>query len=387
MPPDIPQLNKLPRTYLIGAPLVVADAQTIVPSGAILVSGATIIKLGYFKDLRHEHSSVFSIFLSGIILPGLVNAHTHMDLSSLGPLPGPPAGFTPWLVDLVRRRSLLPQHARSAGFRSGVRLALKSGTTCIGDIASIAFPPASIDIRSRHSILSRSGLRATTFFEALGLDPAKAKEHARLLKERLLRAGSTSSPSGRVRSGVSIHAPYSVSDDLASSVARLARRRSLPLAVHLLETPFERSRPRRRPAFRDYCAAFGWNPAWLDDRPSSPLEWLDRHHLLTPDTLAIHGIHLNRREISVLARRKISLVLCPRSNLYLHGKLPPVHNFISRGVPLAIGTDSLAGNSSLSLWDELRAIHERFPEIPPSRLFQMATAGGAAALENQQCRR
>ncbi|MBI3393228.1 MAG: amidohydrolase family protein [Nitrospirae bacterium] len=303
-----------------------------------------------------------------------------MDLTALGPLDGPPRRFVPWLLDLIHRRSLLSPRVRSAGFQSGLHRALASGTTCIGDIASLGFPPSSLEIPARRSFLARSGLRTLTFFEVLGLDPSQARERASALDSRVRKHAPGVSRLRRLRFGISIHAPYSVSDDLAHPVARLARRRSLPLAVHLLETAFERSRPRHRSAFREYCAAFGWNPAWLDDRPSSPLEWLDRHHLLTPDTLAIHGIHMNQREISVLARRKISLVLCPRSNLYLHGKLPPVHNFISRGVPLAVGTDSLAGNSSLSLWDELRAIHERFPEIPPSILFHAATAGGAAAL-------
>ncbi len=373
-------LRKPPPVYLIGASLVIPDADSVIPNGAMIVRGSMIEKISTFNSLRHEYSSIPCGFSNdSIILPGLVNAHTHMDLTALGPLDGSPRGFVPWILDLIHRRSLLSPRARSAGLQSGLHRALASGTTCIGDIAS-DFPPSSLEIPARRLYLARSGLRTLTFYEALGLNPSQARERASALDSRLRKHAASVSRLRRLRVGVSIHAPYSVSDDLASSVARFARRRSLPLAVHLLETPFERSRPRRRPAFRDYCAAFVWNPAWLDDRPSSPLEWLDRHHLLTPDTLAIHGIHLNQAEISVLARRRISLVLCPRSNLYLHGKLPPVHNFISRGVPLAIGTDSLAGNSSLSLWDELRAIHERFPELPPSILFHAATAGGAAAL-------
>ncbi|MEK6814234.1 MAG: amidohydrolase family protein [Nitrospirota bacterium] len=381
MPADISFLRKPPPVYLIGASLVIQDARTIIPSGGLLVRDRIVEEVCTFKALRTEHSSSFYRFLpDSIILPGLVNAHAHIELSSLGPLNGSQNGFVPWLIDLVRRRALISPGARSAGFRMGLNSILASGTTSIGDIASFGFPAESLDIPARRSYLARSGLRTLTLIEALGLDPSQARDRAAALDNRIQENARPVSPFRRLRFGVSIHAPYSVSDDLASSVARLARRRSLPIAAHLLETPFERNVPRRRPAFREYCAAFGWDPAWLDDRPSSPIEWLDRHHLLTPNTLAIHGIHLNQREMTALARRRISLVLCPRSNLYLHDRLPPVRELVGRGVPLAIGTDSLASNFSLSLWDEIRALHERFPEIPPSRLFEIATAGGAAAL-------
>ncbi|MBI3392092.1 MAG: amidohydrolase family protein [Nitrospirae bacterium] len=373
----------LPKRFIIGAKFVVHDAKNILRSGGFLVDSGRVVEVRRFNELCRLSSSIpFTYFSDHVIIPGLVNAHTHIELSALGPPSGPAEGFLDWLIQLVRARSALDPVKRASGFILGLNAALASGTTCIGDIESLGFPPTPAEIESRQTILARSGLRAVSFLEAIGLDPAEAGKRASCVRRGRPQPGSTTDKAHRrLLAGLSLHAPYSVSDELAARVASLARRYSLPVSVYLLETPFERTMPGRLRDFRRYCATFNWNSSWLNHRPSSPLDWLGRHGLLNQRTLAVHGVHLNRREIATLARKKISLVLCLRSNLYLHGKLPPIAHLVAQGVPLAMGTDSLASNSSLSLWDEMRAIldHGR-PILTPAAIFSMATEGGARAL-------
>jgi cytosine/adenosine deaminase-related metal-dependent hydrolase len=183
--------------------------------------------------------------------------------------------------------------------------------------------------------------------------------------------------------GLSPHTPYTIGEEHLPGIRETAATHALPLAIHLSESAaetdfiFETSGP----LATDFYPFVGWESYLPPPRRCSSTTLLDRHGLLTPATLAINCVHLNLDDARILKERGVSIALCPRSNERLDVGLAPVSLFRKLGIPLALGTDSLASNDSLSLWDEMRFALDAFPkDLSPADLFRMATSDGAAAL-------
>ncbi len=158
---------------------------------------------------------------------------------------------------------------------------------------------------------------------------------------------------------------------------------NLPLAIHISESAAESDFifDSSGPLATDFYPFVGWERYLTPPRRCSSTELLDRHGLLTPATLAVHCVHLNLADAKTLKERGVSIALCPRSNERLDVGRAPVALFKKLGIPLALGTDSLASNDSLSLWDEMRFALDAFPhDLSPADIFRMVTIGGAAAL-------
>ncbi|MDD3620072.1 MAG: amidohydrolase family protein, partial [Desulfobulbaceae bacterium] len=183
--------------------------------------------------------------------------------------------------------------------------------------------------------------------------------------------------------GLSPHAPYTLASDLLPGIAAASRQRGLPLSVHLAESADE-----DRLLFdstgalaEELYPLVGWQGYLPPARRTTPARFLDAGGLLGTTTLAVHCVQLTPADAQLLKARGVTICLCPRSNERLAVGRAPVQLFKKLGIPLCIGTDSLASNDSLSLWDELRfALDAYAGALTPDELLQLATSGGAAGL-------
>lgn len=309
------------------------------------------------------------------LLPGLVNAHTHLELSWMaGAIPRADS-MIDWIRGLMRERSSGPADGEASLTRAAthaIEQAKSTGTVLIGDVSNILITPG---------LLVSLGMDAVVFHELLGFTPVDPEGLVRqgwarvddLERERRQTSGST------IDYSVVAHAPYSVSPALFGAIAR-ARRRA-PLAVHLAESTDELEFLRTgRGGFRRLLQDLGvWSDAWHPPG-CDPVEYLDRLRYLSPGCLIVHGVHLNVASLERLRDAEAVIVTCPRSNEWVGAGVPPVAHFYSSGVRVAIGTDSLASVSTLNLFDELAALRRIAPEVSAASLLDSATRAGAVAL-------
>ncbi|HXG13474.1 MAG TPA: amidohydrolase family protein [Gemmataceae bacterium] len=296
------------------------------------------------------------------ILPGLVNAHTHLDLSGMRGLAPPSPDFTAWLRQVIAYRRSRPPEQVQADIRAGLEECLRLGTTLVGDIASEG---ASWDA------LAGAPLRAVVYRELLGLPPERAEQALASAKTWL----ETHPATATCRSGLSPHAPYSVRHSLFARSAWLAWGHDAPLAVHLAESreELELLRHRRGPLVSLLCERGVWSPGGLVSSPTQVM----RLCKAAGTRLFIHGNYLSP---GTRFARAASLIYCPRTHAAFGHPPHPWREFLKRGVRVALGTDSLASNPDLDLLAEARFLHQRHPDVPGEVLLRMATLSGAEAL-------
>jgi cytosine/adenosine deaminase-related metal-dependent hydrolase len=308
-----------------------------------------------------------------IILPGLVNAHTHLEFSDLDrPLPAG-GGLPAWIERVVAmRRSRAAAHADEAArlraaVVSGLEQSAAAGVTAIGEIATAAHPMA-----------TAGGPLVRVFRETLGLSSVAMHAARSSLRRDLDRMSAEGTCTG-----ISPHAPYSVAEPLGREVVGEAVQRRLPVMMHLAESRDEAELlATGGGAFRTLLEQLG---AWQPDSPPRLLPVADWITLLAkaPRGVVVHGTFLaeDQTALSRLTRHRdrLCVVVCPRTTLALSGRLPPVEAFRAAGIRLAIGTDSRASNPDLSVLAECRTLVEG-GGVSPSAALTMATRQGAWAL-------
>jgi aminodeoxyfutalosine deaminase len=302
------------------------------------------------------------------LLPGLVNAHTHLELAWMAGRIPPADSMVGWIRSILELRALGTADAdATAAMRDAARAMRESGTVLAGDISNTLASPF---------ILREAGIGGVVFHELLGFavtDPAS------MVTDAWARVDRLGHPSRRLHFSVVGHAPYSTSPALLSEIA--IRRREQPLSIHLAESAGElKLLHDGRGPMRSLLLELGvWRHDWTVPA-CGPVEYLERLGYLQPGLLAVHGVHLRPEEIERLRDRGSVLVICPRSNEWVGGGVPPVSRFYASGIRIAIGTDSLASVPSLSLFDELAAVRRLAPEVSAANLLASATAVGARAL-------
>jgi cytosine/adenosine deaminase-related metal-dependent hydrolase len=196
-------------------------------------------------------------------------------------------------------------------------------------------------------------------------------------------SAAKSCEAGQMTTGLSPHSPYTILEEHLPRICEAAALQRLPLAIHISESAAETDfvYDSSGPLATDFYPFVGWERYLMPPRRCSSTELMDRHGLLTPTTLAVHCVHVNIADARILKERGVSIAICPRSNDCLDVGRAPVALFKKLCIPLALGTDSLASNDSLSLWDEMRFALDAFPhDLSPAELFSMVTIGGASAL-------
>jgi cytosine/adenosine deaminase-related metal-dependent hydrolase len=300
-----------------------------------------------------------------VILPGLVNAHTHLELSWMAGQVPPAPSMPAWAERLIGLRASAGGDAAEP-IRAAVEQCRAAGTALVGDITNTL---------AAYGVLLDSPLSACVFREVIGFGGADPGLAVGAVREELARLP----PSARLKPSIVPHAPYSVSPALLTAIAREAP--GSPVAVHLAESVEELEfLASGTGAWRSLLERLGaWNAQWQVPR-CGPVEYLARCGLLTGRLVAVHGVQLTGDEVRRLAGAGATIVACPRSNRWTGAGDPPIGRFYESGVRVAIGTDSLASVPDLNLFQELRALRALAPEVPARRLLESATRSGAEAL-------
>ena len=345
-----------------------------IPGGALAVEAGEIVALGTLDILRAVCPGPVTEYPGCVIMPGLVNAHSHLELTHFPSwkmrhgMDYAPRTFVDWLIQVVKvRRGLTADDIRQS-VREGIRISLESGTTAMGEI---------LTCRDLIPLYVESPLAGRLYLEAIGQEPA----HCETLLRELGQAATLSS--GGFLPGLSPHTPYTLSESFGRELGKRAREWLLPCAIHVAESAAEGAFlfDSTGPLADTFYPHVHWEQYLPPPRKSTAVRYLDALGLLTPETVAIHCVHVTPDDAAILKEREVSIVLCPRSNDRLNVGKAPAHLFKKLGIPLALGTDSLASNDSLSLFDEMRYVEQQWPGLfPPEELIYLATLGGARAL-------
>jgi cytosine/adenosine deaminase-related metal-dependent hydrolase len=343
-----------------------------IEDGVLTVEGPRIVDAG--RAVAGDVQDVTD-FGNAAIVPGLVNAHAHLEFSGLtGPLGERDMPFAEWIRAVVawRREG---QRDVGAAVDRGLRESQAHGTTALGEITTAVWSADAPDVQA---CFESAALETVVFRELIGFSAASVP--AKLADARAF--ASTLPRSDRWRHGLSPHAPYSVHPELLRECVALARSEGLPLAMHLAETREElellsSGRGPLRQLLEDLRGP--WEEGVLA-RGSRPIDYL-RQLAGAPRALVIHGNYLADDEMDFLAERAatMSVVYCPRTHAYFGHDEYPLATMLKRDVRVALGTDGRASNPDLNLWEEMRFVAER-GQVAPAAVLELGTLAGATAL-------
>ena len=334
--------------------------------GAVVVEDGRIVWVGRAGDEPSLSGKRVVELGRAVLAPGLVNAHTHLDLTVMsGLLDGLP--FFEWIRAVVACRDALTPDELLDSARAGIISGLEAGVTTYADTAPVAAP---------FDAMLELGVRGIAYQEVFGPDPAEASAASGALDKRV--ALLCQRESRLVRVGVSPHAPYSVSDELFVAVAALARRKRLPIATHVAESDAESTFiVRGAGPFAEFLRGRGIGVAV---RADSPVALLERLGVLGADVLLVHCVTCDDRDVAAVARGGAGVATCPRSNSYFaHGRAP-VAAFRRAGVAVGVGSDSMASNVSMDPLLEAAAALAGDAGSTAADRWNLATLGGARAL-------
>jgi cytosine/adenosine deaminase-related metal-dependent hydrolase len=338
--------------------------------GAVLVEHDVVVDVGTRADLQQRHGDVRVREWRGVMTPGLVNAHAHLEYGPpFADLAAADLPFAQWIAQLTARRQGMTDVDWQVGARGSVHQLLKSGTTAVADIVTRG--PAI-------SVAGSAGLQGISYAELAGVD-AKGWPMALERLELLL------STTGREQ-GVSPHTLYTLSSQVFRDLVTLARERGMRLHPHLAETADEAEWVLSGTgAFAGFVERFGFEfELHGKGAGTSAVQHCDELGGLGPDVHVAHGVHVDAQDRALLRERETVVALCTRSNAVLRAGEAPVADYLSEGSPVAIGTDSLASVPDLDLLAEARATRDlarkQGLEHPEEAIVRALTLGGAQAL-------
>jgi len=367
-----PPLGEIRFNMIITAKWLVPVTSEPIEDGAVFIDEGKIVDFGPSKAiLKNYPGQKIREFKGGILLPGFVNAHTHLELSlfegkiRLG-------NFENWLFELVTKIRTISEDQWRASCEKGVKQLIQSGTTTVGDIAATGF---SIDA------LLNSGLRAKVYKEAISPSDDHLKDFF-VIVDYLRKKISNS----LVEIGISPHSPYTVSQKALEKLNAFARDAGLDFCMHVAESKAEEQylKSGSGPIVDLFKSKFKL-PLEIKPPSSSPVAYLKnvgaRHAvpLLNNRFTAIHAVQVSETDLTILKDAGSRVVLCPVSNQNLAVGLPPVDLYQEAAFGFALGTDSLASNSSLDIVKEAAFTSDNF-DIGAKDLLKALTINGAKAL-------
>ncbi len=336
-------------------------------NGAVVVEGDRIRAVGPANQVLASFKGLVCDHGAGAILPGLVNCHVHLEFSALaGQIPPQPV-WEKWLQAALAASEELTAGEVEAGIIRGLEELHRNGAALVAEVSNTG---------ASWPFLAQAPLAYHLFYECLGfdlLDRFELPEKFPFFAQPEVAASPWVSAAA--------HAPYSVSAALFQAVAHWNGERGRPQMVHLAESRSEMSfLAGGNKFFENLLKRRGrWVEAYQPPG-SSPAAYLEGLGFLGPRTLAVHGTRLEAEDVALLARTGTWLVLCPRANRFTGAGTPPVAKLMRAGAPLALGSDSLAGNWDLNLFAEMRWLHRNFPAYPGDLWLRLATLNGARAL-------
>lgn len=359
---------------------MILRARTLLPmdgppvdDGAVAVVDGRVVAAGPCSSVVASLPGAVEDLGEVVLMPGLVNAHCHLDYTAMAGLIPPPRDFPDWIKSILTLKAGWSDAEFAESWRLGASQLLRTGTTTVANVETM---PGGLAARR-----AATPVRVHSFLELTGVRSRRDPEE--IVAEAVVAMSECEGQHGGV--GLSPHAPYSTLPALLWVAARVSRERGWRLTCHLAESlaEFEMYMYRRGPMFD-----------WLhSQRPcddcgrGSPIHHAAAQGLLGPDLLAVHANYLWHDDAALLARSGTSVVHCPRSHDYFRHQRFPGADLEAAGVNLCLGTDSLASVRTapgatpvLSLFDEMAMLRSRDTRHGPEAVLRMATVNGARAL-------
>jgi aminodeoxyfutalosine deaminase len=346
----------------------------LIDNGALVIDNGRITWIGPWPQLPIELAEDVLDLGEVVLMPGLINAHCHLDYTNMGGHIPPPSSFPDWIKTILSFKAHWSFSEFAESWLNGARMLLDSGTTTVADIESAPELPA--------ETWKATPLRIVSYYEMTGVKTRRPPEE--ILREALHWLEGLPKLPGK-EGAISPHALYSTTPDLMRKAAHFARERDLLVSTHLAESESE---------FQMFTAGGGPFYDWLkgqrdmsDCGQGSPVQLASQYGLLNDKFLAVHVNYLAPGDADLLGQARASVVHCPRSHDYFEHASFPFDELKNAGVRICLGTDSLASsrkekgvNPRLDLWDEMRLFSRKYPKVAPREIFEMVTSVPAAAL-------
>ncbi len=356
------------------ARIVMPVSQPAIEDGAVIVSRGCVAAVGRWRDLRRKAPAQTCDLGEVILLPGLVNAHCHLDYTDMAGAIPPPKSFLDWIEAIIALKAAWDYSDFAQSWLHGANQLLRSGCTTVADIEAV---PELLP-----EVWTATPLRVLSFLELISV--RRRQRPATLVRQAVRKVRAL--PSGRSRAALSPHALYTTNPELLKLARRNSHRARWPLTMHVAESGLEFEMFRHgRGAMFNWLRRNGRDMGDCGD--SSPVQQLASLNLLAPRFLAVHVNHLAPGDALLLARACASVVHCPRSHAFFRHAPFPFAELHDAGVNLCLGTDSLASigrdgrrKPELDLFAELRAFAEKQPGLSPEEFLDLVTRNPAAAL-------
>lgn len=349
--------------------LLPGDVPPIADGAVVVDAGGVVIDVGTAAELTPRHVGADVVRVRGVVLPGLVNAHTHLELSAMrGKVPGG-RGFVGWVDGLITLRPEIPAEDEEAALSAAIDELVRTGTVAVGEVTNTlaAVGP-----------LAERGIGGCIFHEVFGQDRAAVLRRIEGLRAELDER-VPSWPTTGLTYAPAPHTLYTTHEDAVRALLASAMKHGTRTSLHLAEHA-----PERRAIESGDGPVTEWLFRRVKQRPEWPrrplFDYAEQLGALDPAVLLVHLVEARPEELARVAAKGAPVVLCPRSNLHIDMKLPPLLAVRAAGIEAALGTDSLASNASLDVLAEAKALADRFPQVPAWELVRMATWNGACAL-------
>jgi cytosine/adenosine deaminase-related metal-dependent hydrolase len=349
--------------------LLPGDAPPIADAAIVVEADGTIADVGRASEVLPAHAGPAVERVRAVVFPGLVNAHTHVELSSLkGKVPGG-RGFVAWVDQLIANRHEASAEEDAEAIELACEELVHSATVAVGEVTNTL---------ATVKPLARRGIGGCVFHEVFGQKRDAVLERVRGLADELA-ARVPQWPTRELVYAPAAHTLYTTHADAVRALLDNARRRDLRTSLHLAEHGDERAAIERSagPVPDWYFAQTKFRPEW----PNKPLfDYAAELGALAPNVLLVHLTVADDEELARVAKSGAPVVLCPRSNYHIERLMPPLAAVREAGIEPALGTDSLASNASLDVLYEAHLLHFLDGSVPAWELVKMATWNGARAL-------
>lgn len=349
-----------------------------IADGGVLVSGSEIVAVGRFDDLcrRCPTGTVIREHPDAALLPGLVNAHTHLGLTPLaGRIRLPQPSFPAWLSELLSLRDGNAWDMKPQRRQAMLKDLARTGTLLAGDVSNGSYlhEEPVIPVLENEQYISETHI----FHEVLGFDRRSLDEGPEGQDMALFRQKASTDE----LLSLGAHASYSTSGVLITAAKAWCDEHGRPFSIHCAENPEEVELLLHGTGFwRQFLEDLGrWVPGWKPPGVS-PVRYLHGLGVLDEKTILVHAVHLSPEDLQLTARTDARVCFCPRSNANIGVGRPNMAAALAAGITCGLGTDSLASNEDLNLFSEAVFTLENFKDVPPRTLMEMITINGAVLL-------
>jgi cytosine/adenosine deaminase-related metal-dependent hydrolase len=361
---------------ILRAKFLMVDPETLIENGAVRVEGNKITQSGKFPLTSKPSSNGILNLGDAMIIPGLVNPHTHLEgPATYGGTPPsgekhllPPQSFTDWAEKVISMRLRMNSEDYKKSTLNGYDILTQNGVTMAGDHTHMAHT---------WSTHKTAKIRRVVFEEIVDLNPLTAAQSFTGLAKRIKKI----TDNDLVRIGVAPHAPYSVSAELYKSLFNLAQKKKMPFSTHLSELKDENELMTKGTGkIRAYLKKIGRDNHYWRHPGTTSVQYMAKLGVLKAPAFFVHCNYLSNRDINLIAKAGVNVVFCPNSHNYFGHRNHPFRKLLKKKVTIALGTDGLGSNADLSILSEMKYIQDNYSGMNTSQLFRMGITNGLKTL-------